>query len=82
MRALLTFTAFLTAAASGCAADARRVRDEAKITLDCSSVSVHRNDEHGRWVANGCGKVAICSLAKHRSAEPFCAGGAPALAAH
>jgi hypothetical protein len=61
---------------SGCAA--RRVREEAKLALGCSSVKVREVKEYGSWLASGCGLEAVCTLPNVSGAEVQCAGGAPA----
>ena len=78
MKTLLT-CAFLIVLASGCLS--RRVRDEAAATLDCPSLTDVRHDtENDAWMAEGCGRVAICSNPRDARAEVQCAGGGPAQA--
>ncbi len=59
---------------TGCMA--HRVRAEAAAHLDCPHVQVVENKEHKSWVAEGCGRRAICAVPDVKGAEVQCAGGA------
>ncbi len=63
---------------SGCAA--LRVQKEAAVTLECESVSVSENREYKSWVADGCGRRAICALPDVPRAEFTCSGCGPEVA--
>ena len=66
-RAVMTVVAlsFLT----GC--QARRVREEASIALDCrpAKVSVREVKEYAAWSASGCGRAAVCRVPKSEGAD-------------
>ena len=80
MRPTLIFV-FAASLLVGCASNSH-IRREAKITLECGSVDLQRDEAHDVYIADGCGRRAICTLPKVENAEPMCVGGAPIVASY
>jgi hypothetical protein len=58
--------------ASGCAA--MKIRDEASTVLSCSKEKIKVEQKRSdTWLAEGCGRAAICQLPE--GAEVQCVGG-------
>ena len=82
MRPLLTLPLLLATFATGCVSASHRVREEAKVTLRCNAVQVKNDRQHEVWVADGCGRLALCVLPKADRAEVMCYGGGPKVATY